>query len=442
MKKIIAIAMSLILVFVFVAACAQQEAPAAPPPAPVEAPPAEPPAPAADVLTVWCWDPAFNIFAMEEAARIFTRDVNPNFQLEIVNIGWDDIQTQLIMAATAGTPEILPDILLVQDMAFQMNVINFPELFLDLTGSGIPFDEFAPAKTAMSMVDGRNFGVPFDNGTTIMALRTDILAQAGLTVADFTDITWNELIELGSQVLAATGMPLLATEAGGGDYISVMLQSAGMSLFNPDGTPNIADNPIIMEAVNVYLELVASGVLLEVNNWDEYIGSFVNSVVAGTIAGCWILGSVQSAEDQAGNWAVTNIPRLNVPGGTQYSNWGGSSWAISSVANSELAIDFLRHTFAGSVELYEIILPAAGALATWLPAAASPVYAEPLDFFGGQAVFADVVRFAAGVPSVTTGVHFYEARDAVGFAVVDIIGGADPVTALREAQTLLEFQIG
>ena len=449
MKRLLALLLAVLLVAGMLAACNNNGGDPDPTPEP---PPADTPTPEpvdpnggdempSGTLTVWCWDPNFNIFAMEEAARIYSA-INPGFAINIVDMGWDDIQTAFITAATAGTPDILPDIVLIQDNAFQMNVINFPELFLDITGSGINFGEFAGGKVGMSMVNGRNYGVPFDNGAAITALRTDVLAEAGFTMADFTDITWNEFIERGSEVLAATGMPMLSTEAGGGDFIAVMLQSAGVSLFNADGTPNIADNPIIIEAINVYLELVSSGVLIEVNNWDEFVGSFVNGTVAGVLAGCWILGSVQSADDQAGNWGVMSIPRLNVAGGTQYSNWGGSSWAITTNANAELAIDFMKHTFAGSVELYEIILPAAGALSTWLPAAGSPVYAEPQAFFGGQAVFGDIVRFAGGVPSVSTGVHFYEARDAVRFAVVDIIGGADVETALREAEELLIFQIG
>lgn len=69
-----------------------------------------------------------------------------------------------------------------------------------------------------------------------------------------------------------------------------------------------------------------SGVLQEVNNWDEYTGSMVNSEVAGVINGCWIMGTIQTAEDQSGKWAITNIPKLtNVKGATNYSNNGGSS---------------------------------------------------------------------------------------------------------------------
>ncbi|MCL2843652.1 MAG: extracellular solute-binding protein [Oscillospiraceae bacterium] len=449
MKKFLAIVLSVLMLVALVACGATTTTETPPVEAETPAPtPAQTPdedeeddEPAGGTLTVWCWDPTFNIFAMEEAARIYA-EMNPGFELNIVDMAWDDIQIALTTAATAGNLDVLPDIVLMQDNAFQMNVINFPELFLDLTNSGIPFNEFAAAKAGMSMVNGNNFGVPFDNGTTITALRTDVLEEAGYTMEDFENVTWNEFIELGRSVLAQTGMPLLATEAGGGDYIAFMLQSAGVSLFNADGSPNIADNAALIEAINVYLELVESGVVLEVNNWDEYIGSFVNGTVAGTIAGCWILGSVQSADDQAGNWGVMSIPRLDIPGGTNYSNWGGSSWAVTSNANAELAIDFLRHTFAGSTELYEVILPAAGALSTWAPAANSTVYAEPQPFFGGQAVFADIVRFSGNVPAITTGVFFYEARDAVGFAVVDILGGADIEQALQEAQDLLVFQIG
>lgn len=425
MKKFLAIVLSVLMLVTLVAACTS---------------PAEEDT-ASGTLTVWCWDPTFNILAMEEAARIY-QEINPDFEIDIIDMAWDDIQTAITTAATAGAFDTLPDIILAQDNAFQLNVINHPDLFLDLTDSGINFGEFAPAKAGMSMVDGRNFGVPFDNGTTVTALRTDVLEEAGFTIADFTDITWNQFIALGQEVLAQTGMPLLSTEAGGGDYISFMIQSAGSSLFNADGSPNIAGNPAIIEAIRVYLELVESGVVLEVNNWDEYIGSFVNGAVAGTLAGCWILGSVQSAGHD-GDWAVTSIPRLDIAGGTNYSNWGGSSWGVvAGSPNADLAIDFFKHTFAGSVELYEILLPAAGALSTWLPAAGSDVYAEPQPFFGGQAVFADIVRFSGNVPSVTTGVFFYEARDAVGFAVVDILGGADIEQALQEAQELLEFQMG
>ena len=439
MKKILAIILAIAMAtMVFACTPAADDPAPTPPPAP---PPANGDGVEGGVITVWCWDPAFNLFAMEEAAKIYRAD-NPGFEINIVEMPWDDIQTALITASTTGVFDTLPDILLMQDMAFQKNVMLFPELFADLTGSGIDFGQFAAGKVGFSTVGDRNFGVPFDNGATVTALRTDLLEQAGFTIADFTDVTWAQFIERGQAVLAATGMPLVSTIAGGGDYTMFMLQSAGSSMFNPDHTPNIAGNATLYETIEVYRELVRTGVLLEVSNWDEYIASFVSGDVVGTISGCWILGSVQLTEGTEGNWAVTNIPRLEVAGGTNYSNWGGSSWAVTSVsANTDLAVDFLANTFAGSVEFYEIILPASGAIGTWAPAAASTVYSEPHPFFGGQAVFADIVRFGGNIPTITTGVFFYEARDAVQHAVVNILGGADVTAELQAAQSTVEFQI-
>ena len=144
-------------------------------------------------LTVWCWDPAFNIYAMEEAGKVYQAD-NPDFKLDVVETPWDDIQTKLTTAATSGDFSTLPDIFLMQDNAFQKNVISYPEAFLDLTDSGIDFSQFAEAKTAYSVVEGKNYGVPFDNGAAVACYRTDVLKEAGFSIDDFTDITWDEYI--------------------------------------------------------------------------------------------------------------------------------------------------------------------------------------------------------------------------------------------------------
>ena len=40
-----------------------------------------------NTLTVWAWDPAFNIYALEEAEKIYQAD-NPDFELEIVETPW------------------------------------------------------------------------------------------------------------------------------------------------------------------------------------------------------------------------------------------------------------------------------------------------------------------------------------------------------------------
>lgn len=392
-------------------------------------------------LTVWCWDPTFNIYAVEEAAKIYNVD-NPDVEIEVVEVPWDQIQVAVTTAGQAGDYSTLPDILLMQNNAFQKNTTNFPDMFVDLTESGINFEDFGESVREYSVVDGKNYGVPFDNGTAISGLRIDVLEQAGYTIDDFTDITWEEYITLGKDVYDKTGKSLLSGVSGEADTVMMMLQSAGGSLFNADGTVNFTNNPVLEESINIYVEMVKNNVFVEVNSWDEHVSTFVNGNVAGVVNGCWILGSVQSAADQAGKWAITNLPKLNVDGGTNYSANGGSSWAVTSNAkNPELAMDFLNKTFAGSVELYETILPSSGAIANYLPAAESPVYQEPQEFFGGDAIYAKIVDFSKKVPSNYTGVYYYEARAALSVAITQIINGTPMADALQEAQSTVEFEM-
>jgi len=392
-----------------------------------------------ETLTVWTWDPAFNIYAMEEAEKVYQED-HPDFTLDIVEVPWDDLQTKLTTIAQSQAFDELPDIFLMQNNAFQKNGINYPDLFSDFSDSDIDFSEFPQSVVDYSTIDDVNYGVPFDAGTAITALRTDVLEEAGYTVDDFTDITWDEYLTIGKDVLAKTGQPLLSGQAGSADIPMMMLQSAGASLFDDEGNPTIVDNAALEAAIDTYTQLVEAGVLVEVNSWDEYIGTLVNGTVGGTINGVWIVGSIQTAEDQDGKWAVTNLPKLDtVSGATNYSANGGSSWAISSTADVDLASDFLGATFAGSTELYDTILPKAGAVANWIPAGDSDVYNEPIAFFGGQPIFADVVKFGPEVPSNNTGAYYYEARDAVSTAMTQIMGGTDMTTALEEAQANVEF---
>lgn len=392
-----------------------------------------------ETLTVWAWDPAFNIAALEEAEKIYQED-HPDFKLEIQENPWEDIQPKLTTLAQSRQYEELPDIFLMQNNAFQKNVLNYPDLFSEISTDAVDFSEFPKAVTDYSTIDGVNYGVPFDSGTAITTLRTDVLEQAGYTIDDFTDITWDDFITKGKDVLAKTGQPLLSGQAGSADTIMLMLQSAGASLFDDEGEPTITDNDALLTAIEKYQELVESGIFLEVNSWDEYINTFVNGSVAGTMNGVWIVGSIQGAPDQSGKWAVTNLPKLEgVENATNYSANGGSSWSVSSNADVDLATDFLASTFAGSTELYDTILPTSGAVANWLPAADSAVYAEPSAFFAGQPIFSQVAEYAAEVPSNNTGAYYYEGRDAVSAAITQIIGGADAKTALAEAQANVEF---
>ena len=393
-------------------------------------------------LTVWAWDKTFNIYAMEEAEKIYQAQ-NPDFSLEIVEVGWDDMQTKLSTIVGSGNYDQLPDILLMQDFAYQKYCITYPDLFQDLTDSGIDFSQFAEGKVNASVVEGKNYGVPFDNGTEIAAYRTDILEQAGYTIEDLTDIDWNRFMEIGKDVYEKTGYSLVSVQAASSDLIYQMMQSAGASTWNEDGAVNFTENDILKQCIEIYKEMADAHVMQIVNSWDEYIGTFTSGKACGVINGCWIMASMQTAESQAGNWQITNFPSLpGVEGATNYSNQGGSTWAITTNGqDTDLAVDFLKNTFAGSKELYDTILPGAGALATWLPASESDVYAEPQEFYGGQQVYTLLSEFSEKVPSVDLGVYYTEANRALSTLLSNVVAGADIDAELETAKETVEFDM-
>lgn len=394
-----------------------------------------------EVLTVWCWDPTFNVYAMKQAEAIYQKD-HPNFKLDIQEKVYTDIEQSIITAAEAGNYDTLHDIFLMQDNSFQKNIANYPEVFTELSNSGISFDDFSGGKLGDSTADGKHYGIPFDNGATIMAIRSDMVEAAGLTVEDFKDTTWSEFMDLAKKVVDANGVPML-TSSGGSEIVIEMLQSAGASPI-VDGKVHLVDNAALKEAISVYKMLIDEGIMVDYTDWDQYIASMNKGDAAGVIQGCWIMSSIQAAEDQSGKWAIVNMPALNdVDGATNFANCGGASWAVSSnCQNTELAFDFLKTTFGGSVELYDELLPNAGVISSYLPAAQSDVYNQNSDFYGGQAVYKDIVEFAGKVPAINYGAYYNDIRSALTDAITNVVqNGADIDGEIQNAQDTVEFNI-
>jgi len=107
-----------------------------------------------------------------------------------------------------------------------------------------------------------------------------------------------------------------------------------------------------------------------------------------------------------------------------------------------LLFDFLNATFGSSVDLYDELLPNAGVIASYLPAAASDAYGEASEFYGGQAVYKDIVEFAGKVPGIDYGAYYSDIRSALTDAITNVVqNGADVETEIQNAQDTVEFNI-
>ncbi|SHO47646.1 ABC transporter substrate-binding protein [Anaerocolumna xylanovorans] len=396
-------------------------------------------------LIVWAWDKNFNVYAMNKAAEIYSKN-HEGITVDVQDIMPGDIETKITTALAAGDTSTLPDIFLLQDVTFPKMLENYTNVFTDLSGSGIDFSQFAGAKVSNSVMDGKNYGVPFDNGAVVNFLRTDYLEKAGFTAADFTDITWSDWLAKAKVVKEKTGLPMLMSQAGSPNIIYFMMQSCGASFFDKNGNVNIANNDILKQCIDIYLQMIKDKTLVEVASWDELIGGINNGTAASVIQGCWMMATITSQADQSGKWAFANMPKLQgVEGATNYANSGGATWVVAGVGKQkELAIDFLKETFAGSTELYDDLITAGtGAVGTWSPAKESAVYNQASDFFGGEAVNAKILEYASKIPTVINTPYDGDAQSAVGVAVSNIVQqGADIESELKSAEDTVKFNMG
>lgn len=79
-------------------------------------------------LTVYAWDPAFNIPAIQAAADDYKENVDSEFELEILEqASSEDVETAITTAGSSGDYSNLPDIVLFQDHYIQRYVADYPD---------------------------------------------------------------------------------------------------------------------------------------------------------------------------------------------------------------------------------------------------------------------------------------------------------------------------
>jgi lactose/L-arabinose transport system substrate-binding protein len=356
----------------------------------------------AKTVTVWYWDVNFNGYSMKQAAAVYNK-THPDVTIDIVEIpqGIDNKIEAGLQAGGSG----LPDIALFQDFIIEKFVQNYPGIFVDLKAAGVDYSKFAQYKVGPMTDKGKIYGIPFDTGSTGFWLRTDFLKQAGLNPDNYQkNLTWKQITDLGVTVKAKTGKPLIAYDSTNIDFVRIMVQSAGAQFFKKDGSLDLR-TPAMKQALTTLKDLNDKGLVYVTEGWNNWISAFNNGDTAGFLQALWIIGTLKSKPDNAGKWMVIPTPLLSgVPGAQNASNNGGSSWYVfSGSKNKDIAVDFLKSTWASTapdaLEFYNTILKGAGAMGTYLPSRNGSNYTAKDEFFyKNQAVYADFAKWMEKVP--------------------------------------------
>ncbi|KGE16561.1 ABC transporter substrate-binding protein [Paenibacillus wynnii] len=392
-------------------------------------------------ITIWAWDPAFNIAALEEAKKTYAA-INPDVKVNIIEYAQSDIIQKLNTGLNSGTTKGLPNIVLIEDYRAQGFLQSYKDSFTDLSNS-IKGTDFADYKSGPTSLDGKQYGIPFDSGVTGLYVRTDYLEQAGYKLSDLQNIDWKQYIEIGKKVKEKTGKALITLDPNDLGIIRMMIQSAGSWYLTEDGkTPNLANNEALKQAFGIYKELMDSNVANVHADWSQFVAALNNGDVASVPTGNWITASIKAAETQSGKWGIAPLPTL--PGNDKSvhaSNLGGSSWYVMNVDGADTAADFMAKTFGSDVELYQKLLTNIGVIGTFKAAASGEAYSQANDFFGGQKVVSDFAAWTEQIPSVNYGIHTYAIEDILVVEMQNYLNGKEIDKVLSDAQAQAESQI-
>jgi lactose/L-arabinose transport system substrate-binding protein len=394
-------------------------------------------------LTVWCWDPNFNVYAMKQAAAVYNK-AHSDVAIEVVDMA-QDIEAKIISGLQAGGAG-LPDIALFQDFRIEQFLQDYPKAFVDLKAAGVDYSKFAAYKVGPMTVGKAVYGIPFDTGSTGLWLRTDYIKAAGLNPDNYMgkSLKWSDVIKLGVAVKAKTGKPLLAYQSDNFDMLRIVVQSTGGQFFKPDGSLNFRSDAF-KKSLTLFKELNDKGLLYPVVGWSDWINAINSDQSAGFLNAIWMVGSVKSRPENAGKYMVIPTPMIEgVPGASNASNNGGSSWYVfSSSPNKALAVDFLKSVWAtttpDTLAFYNAILKDAGAMGTYLPSQKGSNYTAKDEFFyKSQALSQDFATWMAKVPVLKYTPNYVPMRDAVAHATLNYFQGklktVDDTIAAAEAE--------
>ena len=398
-----------------------------------------PPETGAVTLKVWAWRGNYNGEALRIAYEHYKR-ANPDISIDIANIGRDEILSRLRIKLSIKDYDGLPDIVLIEDYHIQEFLRKFPGEIRALSPALNRGTYERCAEEAVSL-DGVMYGTPLDSGAAVMFYRVDSIEAAGYSAQDMEDLTWDKYIEIGKAVKEKTGMLMLTLTPTDLWQIRLMLQSAGQWYVKDDGvTVNLADNPVLKDAINTYISIVKSGIALQVSGYDQEYSAVDEERVATVLTGSWrfqLMASIANANE--GKWAITRIPRMDIHDSVNSSALGGYAWYILDKAeNADVALDFLLSTLQSDMDLINEL---AGELALVYPlkdAGDLPEYSKPYDSFYGSPTLKDLFEIIKDVPPVDYGMHTYQIDRLIEHSVQLIMQGVNIDDALQNAQMAAE----
>ena len=245
----------------------------------------------AQALELWTFADTHARWFREQAER-YKAELNPDFELEVVEIAFDDMNDRLRISLQSGGTGA-PDLADIEQGAFGSFLRGggdpgFVPLN-DLLEAGGYNEQLVAARQSLYTYDGTTYGVEHALTPVVLYYRADVWEGAGVDPQGFE--TWDDFIA-GARIVKAQNpdvIPLPVFSV----LPELLLRQRGADYFDAEGSVTI-DSELSIDTMNWVLSLMDEGLAAQMPdddiggsaNWAAFKdGTFVSMVGADWFAG-------------------------------------------------------------------------------------------------------------------------------------------------------------
>lgn len=260
----------------------------------------------------------------------------PDVKVDMQYATFDNINQQLSINVASGD---LPDITFLNnpDFAAYVKMGAFADL-TDLANEWEDLDQFYPSVIEAGIVDGRQYGFPFDTNCLAVFYNKDMLDAKGVT----PPTTMDELVEA-AKALTDPSTNTYGLIVAGMDSEETTFQFMP-TLYSFGGTYDKINSEPAVNALQMYVDLIDQGYMSrEIINMGQ--GDIRDRWIAGQAAmmynGTWEVNTIKKGTypDLSFNWDVTLIPAGTAG---SYSCMGGKIIGCGAGDNVEESFNFIK----------------------------------------------------------------------------------------------------
>ncbi len=261
-----------------------------------------------------------------QAAADAVHAADPKITVQLETSSFDDYFTKMGTRIASGSAPCIVSLQSLRLGTLQAGLLPLDDL---IKSSGLDESDFVPASLQGLAADGKQYGIPYDNGPLLMLYNKDRFKAAGVaeptsgwTMADFTAAA-KKLTTGGKYGFSAYPSDL--------SMFPMTLSMSGQQPVAPDGSLQL-DNADLQTAAQQYADLVGKDKVapeLSGNDTTYPYNQFIAGNTAMVVDGPWDLLSIQSQSDFA-------LGAVELPAGPSGSKTlsAGSGFGISKTCKA------------------------------------------------------------------------------------------------------------